>query len=92
MSATAVAPVKSQLVGTSNVTITAVYSNGVPMIDDEAFVADVFERKGSNGRKCTVLAIAVPDRLAPEIKELLLRKDGVALLIEGITLPSDSRS
>ena len=92
MPATAVAPAKSQLVGTSNVTISAVYSNGVPMIDDEAFIADVFERKGSNGSRCTVLAIAVPDRLAPEMKELLFRKSGVALLIEGIPLPSDSRS
>ena len=82
-------PAKSKLVGTSTITISAVYKNGVPMLNDEQFSADVFERAGSAGSRCTVLAFVVPERLAPELKTLLLRKDGVALLIEGITPPSE---
>lgn len=78
----------SKLVGRSRLSLTAMYRNGVPMVEEQEFIADIIERKSAPLAGKTVLAFVVPDSLASSIKTAMVSGD-VELLIEGITPPTE---
>ena len=84
-------PVKSELCGKSRISITAMYSNGVPLMDENEYLADVIQRKTDPAAGQTVLAFVVPSHLASSIKDALQRGE-VGLFIEGIPAPNERGS
>lgn len=75
-------------IGRSRLSISAVYRNGVSMLNEESFVSTVFERKCAPALGKTVICFTVPDNMVSQISEAMFRGD-VELLIQGVANPTE---
>jgi hypothetical protein len=84
------ARLQSSLKGKARIAVTAVYANGVTMLNEQEYLGDVAVKKPIPDSATSVieLRVAVPSKCAEELQEALRRGD-VELLIENIPNPTD---